>query len=120
MNVLFDLPDVFRCPICNSTLKYGETDYGVHMISCCNGWNERNNPPKCYSPWRKKGNDFPYHVWVAHDVDGKLLPQLTNGSHIHKDEEQKRVVFAEELDLKLKIDYPEIYKNILYREGKMV
>jgi len=66
------LPNEFRCPICNGKLrlfrykgKYGP--YGYPMIGCGN-WG------KCKSPWRRRPERFPWHVWVGFDEDGTLRP----------------------------------------------
>ena len=110
------LPNEFRCPICNGKLrlfrykgKYGP--YGYPMIGCGN-WG------KCKSPWRRRPERFPWHVWVGFDEDGTLRPQLTTPEHIHLDEEAKRHEHLKKIISRINDGYPELYQRILefYRE----
>jgi len=115
------LPDEFRCPICNGRLKlfrYSGRNgpFGYPMIGCGN-WG------KCKSPWRRRSERFPWHVWVGFYEDSRLRPQLTTPDYIHLNEETKRHEYLTELMAKIKIKYPDLHNRILefykvYRERR--
>lgn len=105
------LPDELRCPICNGRLKlfrYSGRNgpSGYPMIGCGN-WG------KCRSPWRRRPERFPWHVWVGFYKDGRLKPQLRTRDHINLDEEVKRHEFLEGLISRIKSNHPDLYRKVL-------